>query len=205
MLKVSDLACMRGEGCLFSGLSFELREGQVMHLVGSNGIGKSSLLRLLAGFSNPLSGDIEWQGENIHQDLTRYRQDLVFLPDQAPLKKQLCPDDHLNFWQRLLGFKDGVSGDVGLGKVSDLPTKMLSSGQRRRSSFLLLTGTRKLWLLDEPFVGLDSQGVEMLLEKIEQHRQDGGIIILTSHIALDMPNCTVLSLTEFTLTQFVVS
>ncbi len=197
MLKVKNLACTRGERCLFEGLSFDLEEGGLLHLVGNNGIGKSSLLRLLAGFNTPLFGEIDWCGSNVYEDLTAFRQNLIFLPDQAPLKKQLSPDDHLVFWQRLLGYKTGSSQDVGLSHVADLPAKVLSSGQRRRSSFLLLDQGRKLWLLDEPFVGLDHEGVEMLLSKIDQHRKEKGMVLLTSHIPLSLSDYRVLDLASY--------
>ena len=95
MLAVENLACLRGERCLFSDLSFQLSKGGLMHLVGSNGIGKSSLLRLLAGFSYPLAGQVLWDGNAIEDDVAGYRQNLVFLQDQAPLKKQLSPRNHL--------------------------------------------------------------------------------------------------------------
>jgi heme exporter protein A len=188
VLQIENVACARGDRLLFSGLSFGLAKGELVHLTGGNGLGKSSLLRLLAGFSRPLEGRISWKNESIEKDLALYRQQVIFLRDQATVKGQLDCTEHASFWGKLLGHSDVDAAEkaarFGLETVLDIPGRFLSSGQRRRTSLMLLDSNRSLWLLDEPFVGLDQAGVSMLLARIEDHRAQGGMVILTSHIKL---------------------
>lgn len=189
MLEVVDLECRRGDRRLFSGLSFSLAEGTLLHLQGANGSGKTTLQRAVCGLLLPQEGEIRWNGESIRSLKEEYCRDLVYLGHLNGIKNDLTGLENLRISATLDG--DTVRGEdqlwgalkrMGLRGFEDLPTKVLSQGQKKRVALarLLLSGA-KLWVLDEPFVGLDVNAVELLQALIAEHVADGGMVILTTH------------------------
>ncbi len=188
MLRGINLACVRGERPLFSGIDLAVDAGEWLHVRGANGVGKTSLLRLLAGLAQPADGDITWQGEPIGSSAAAYRADLLFLGHHGALKDDLSALENIE----LAGALDGappVRVDVlaalrrfGLQGREDLPVRVLSAGQKRRVLLArLLTRKAKLWVLDEPFTALDSRAVTMLSDLIGEHLAQGGMAVVTSH------------------------
>ncbi|MBU1237028.1 MAG: cytochrome c biogenesis heme-transporting ATPase CcmA [Gammaproteobacteria bacterium] len=194
MLSVSDLACVRGERRLFSGLGFDLAPGEWLHVQGENGSGKTTLLRALVGLSHPAEGEIRWRGEPIRQLGEEYRQELLYLGHHGAVKEELTPLENL----RLAAALDGRTLDdretlaalhrFGLKGREELPVRFLSAGQKRRVLLArLVTRNAPLWVLDEPFTALDVKAVDMLSALISEHVAQGGLAILTSHQAMPMP------------------
>ncbi|MFA9201338.1 MAG: heme ABC exporter ATP-binding protein CcmA [Cypionkella sp.] len=182
---MSDLACRRGDRLLFRGLSFELRAGEALQVVGANGTGKSSLLRILAGLLRPLAGRVEWQGP------------VALLDDRLPLDEHLPLGKALGFWTRL-DAADRALDRAGLYPLSDVPVRFLSTGQRKRAAMLQSAPPAGgLWLLDEPLNGLDAAGVTMLLARIEAHRQGGGIAVIASHQPIILTDLQEIELTRY--------
>lgn len=188
MLRGINLACIRGERPLFSGIDLAVDAGEWLHVRGANGVGKTSLLRLLAGLAQPADGEITWQGEPIGSSAAAYRADLLFLGHQGALKDDLSALENIE----LAGALDGsppARTDVlaalrrfGLQGREDLPVRVLSAGQKRRVLLArLLTRKAKLWVLDEPFTALDAKAVTMLSELIGEHLGQGGMAVVTSH------------------------
>jgi heme exporter protein A len=188
MLRGINLACIRGERPLFSGIDLEVDAGQWLHVRGANGVGKTSLLRLLAGLAQPADGEITWQGAPIGASAAAYRADLLFLGHQGALKDDLSALENIE----LAGALDGsppARSDVlaalrrfGLQGREDLPVRVLSAGQKRRVLLArLLTRKAKLWVLDEPFTALDARAVTMLSDLIGEHLGRGGMAVVTSH------------------------
>lgn len=188
MLRGINLACVRGERPLFSGIDLAVDAGEWLHVRGANGVGKTSLLRLLAGLAQPADGDITWQGEPIGSSAAAYRADLLFLGHHGALKDDLSALENIE----LAGALDGsppARADVlaalrrfGLQGREDLPVRVLSAGQKRRVLLArLLTRKAKLWVLDEPFTALDSRAVTMLSDLIGEHLAQGGMAVVTSH------------------------
>ncbi len=188
MLRGINLACIRGERPLFSGIDLAVDGGEWLHVRGANGVGKTSLLRLLAGLAQPADGEITWQGEPIGASAAAYRADLLFLGHQGALKDDLSALENIE----LAGALDGsppARADVlaalrrfGLQGREDLPVRVLSAGQKRRVLLArLLTRKAKLWVLDEPFTALDARAVTMLSELIGEHLGQGGMAVVTSH------------------------
>lgn len=193
-LSAHELTCIRGNRPLFSGLSFELDAGQWMYVRGNNGAGKTSLLRQLAGLSQPAAGTVYWNGEEIGAAGAAYREILLFLGHHAGIKDELTPLENL----RLAAALDGHTlteaealtalRRLGLKGREELPVCFLSQGQRRRVLLCrLLTRRARLWILDEPFTALDVNAVELLGSLLADHVGQGGVAILTSHQSIPLP------------------
>ena len=188
LLSVRSLTCVRGDRTLFSDLDLQVTSGEWLHIRGENGIGKTSLLRLLAGLAKPAAGEILWGNQSIFSDPSQYHRDLLFLGHRDSLKEDLTAFENLSIATALDGV--AVSDEeilqslhrFGLRGREDLPVNCLSAGQKRRVLLArLLLRKAKLWILDEPFNALDVHAVEMLSELIAEHIANGGIAILTSH------------------------
>ena len=201
MLTASGLSCTRGERRLFTGLDLAVGPGEWLHVQGENGAGKTSLLRILASLSPPAEGEVSWRGAPIRTLAEDYRRDLLFLGHHGAVKEDLTPFENL----RLAAQLDGSTLDdraalealarFGLRGREDLSVRFLSAGQKRRV-LLARLAVRKapLWILDEPFTALDVKAVDMLSGLIEAHLAANGLVILTSHQSMPLPNGKVLKL-----------
>ena len=184
-----DLACIRGERLVFAHISFALAAGDALILTGPNGSGKSSLLRLIAGYLKPAEGAVYWNGTPANADQDNIRRNLHYVGHLDGVKSVLSVRENLYFWARLRG-ADGnaVSAALarfGLFPLADFPARFLSAGQRRRLSLArLLASPARLWLLDEPAVGLDSQSAGVLAQVVDAHRAGGGLVIAATHMDL---------------------
>ncbi len=179
MLSVKNLDLIRGERTLHSDLTFDLKAGQGLTLVGPNGSGKTTLLYYLAGLieSPAVMRQCEGRGET------------VFLPAELALYDNMSVLDNVNIFQKLVGAKDVLNQSLSYFELVALQHKrvdQLSTGQKRRVSLArLLLSPAKLWLLDEPDQGLDSGFKEKLQDLLRQHTQQGGAYIIATH-ARDM-------------------
>ncbi|MBM5571699.1 MULTISPECIES: cytochrome c biogenesis heme-transporting ATPase CcmA [Deefgea] len=203
MLSIAQLAAQRGNRLLFSALSLTFQAGDCVHLRGENGVGKTTLLKLLAGLTQPLHGEISWGEQKIAKLGDDYYAQLHYLGHKDALKELLSPFDNLQLTAKLAGNPLSEAAvlqalaQVGLARQSDLPVRSLSQGQKKRAALARLVATpRPLWLLDEPFVGLDAKAQEQLGTWISEHCSNGGITIFTSHqiIPETIPNLTELNL-----------
>lgn len=193
MLEVRDLECVRGDHRLFSGLSFELQGGELLRLRGSNGSGKTSLLRTVCGLLEPAAGEVRWQGKNIRAQRDEFHGDLLYLGHHNGIKAELTGFENLRLSAALSGqrLRDDAIYDalerIGLGGREDLPTQVLSQGQKRRVALArLLLSEAELWVLDEPFTALDVKAVALLKRLITEHLQAQGMVILTTHQEVDL-------------------
>jgi len=185
-IAVDDLACRRGDRVLFRGLSFKLEAGQALQIAGANGVGKSSLLRLIAGLARPFAGSVERSGT-------------VGLIDERPaLDPDLPLDRALAFWSRLDGGQPAGSGALGLDDLLDVPVRYLSTGQRKRAAMARLIGQNAaVWLLDEPLNGLDVHAVRIFEDLTSAHCANGGIAIIASHQPFALSDLTTLTLADY--------
>jgi heme exporter protein A len=189
MLECRELTCVRGDRPLFEKLSFTLAPGSALHIVGANGAGKTSLMRLVCGLSVPAAGEVRWQGEKIRSLREEFSRQLIYVGHAPAVKDDLTPVENLQTACTLAGL--GVHhlearqalGRIGLIGREDLPTKVLSQGQRRRVVLarLLLATRVPLWVLDEPFTALDKRAVSDLRQTIDAHVQEQGMVIYTTH------------------------
>ncbi len=188
MLQASGLFCERGDRQLLNGLSFSLESGQLLHIRGANGAGKTSLLRIIAGLLLPTEGEVLWSGKPIKQQREEYHQDLLYLGHLDGVKGDLTAIENLRIDSQLQAANAtdeemwSALGKIGLAGFEEVFTKQLSQGQHRRVGLCrLLLSKAKLWVLDEPFNALDVKAVKMLADLIEAHLGAGGMVMLTTH------------------------
>ena len=193
MFSVSNLSCSKGDKRLFSGVSFTLQPGQWLHLEGDNGVGKTSLLRLACGLSALEDGEITWNHQAVVQDPEAFRANLAYLGHQLALKEDLTPMENLRADAAVAGRplrpEDALKAlaQLGLRGREHLPVRVLSQGQKRRTALArLLVSPAKLWILDEPFVALDTAAQSALAQIINDHLAKQGMVLLTSHQAVSL-------------------
>ena len=198
MLEASNLGCVRGERNLFSGIGFRLDGGELLYLQGSNGSGKTSLLRMLCGLSHPAAGEIRWHSELISRLGEEYRRELCYLGHPNAIKEEMTPLENLLASAKLAGenIDEGAAIDalerIGLAGREDLACRYLSQGQKRRVALARLVNERRaLWILDEPYVALDPIAIELVAGLIGAHLQRGGLAVLTTHQAVEVAAGTV--------------
>jgi heme exporter protein A len=186
----TDLACIRGDRLLFRRLGFAVGPGGALVLTGANGSGKSSLLRLMAGLLAPAAGALSWAGRPIAEDREAQRGRTHYLGHQDAIKPTLTVRETLALHARLRGADTGPAIEnalekLGIDHLIDLPGRQLSAGQKRRVGLArLVLCPAPLWLLDEPTVGLDTDGLAAFAAICAAHRASGGVIVAATHADL---------------------
>ncbi len=197
-LIVNDLSCQRGYNELFSNLSFELSQGEILRISGANGSGKTSLLRIIAGISYGESGNVTFN--NNPAGSIAYQSDVFYLGHLPALSPELHCKENLDYLTQINGSNTGRLVDDALANVGLKHYKYeyaanLSAGQKRRVVLAALFITQaKIWLLDEPFAALDADGIKSIENQITEHCENGGLCILTTHQDSKLPNLRMLAL-----------
>lgn len=187
---IADLACVRGGRVLFSGLSLSLGAGEACHVMGANGVGKSSFIRVLAGLLPTSSGACTLVGR------------IALADERLALDPDIAVRDALAHWARLDGASDemvdGALAATGLDKLAFVPVRIFSTGQRKRAVLARVVASgADIWLLDEPANGLDSASLARLGAAMAAHRARGGMIIAASHQPLPLDDPMTLDLARF--------
>ena len=184
-LTATEIACRRGERLLFAGVTLDLGSGDALQVAGPNGTGKSSLIRILAGLARPFEGSVSREGS-------------AGLLDERPALDEYEPLGRaLGFWQRLDSAVAPLDR-LGLGGLTDVPVRYLSTGQRKRAAIARLIGQdAPIWLLDEPLNGLDREAVQVVEALVDEHCSAGGIALVASHQPFALARMTRLDLTAF--------
>jgi heme exporter protein A len=176
-LAIKGLGCRRGGRLLFAGLDLNLSAGQSALIAGPNGIGKSSLLRIVAGLLAPFAGTVDAIGA------------IALADEAAALDREKVLRAALGFWAELDGASpariDAALTDLGIAHLADIPVRILSTGQRKRAALArTIVSGADIWLLDEPANGLDVASAQALVQVVERHRLAGGIVLAASHMPL---------------------
>ncbi|MCP3849848.1 MAG: cytochrome c biogenesis heme-transporting ATPase CcmA, partial [Gammaproteobacteria bacterium] len=194
-LCVSELSCVRGYRELFHNLSFELSPGEILHIKGENGAGKTSMLRILAGLALPVTGMISFNGYDCRQYRSEYNEQVAFMGHKLGIKLELTPIENIQSYCELHAPQSkqqilDTLEQVGLYGFEEMYSNQLSAGQKRRVALAqTMLSDAKLWILDEPFTSLDVIGVALFLKVIQQHVNNGGMVLLTTHQEVNLENC----------------
>ena len=188
MLEARDLECVRGQRLLFRDLSFSIRPGECLELRGTNGSGKTSLLRMLSGMVAPTSGAILWHGTPIAAVREEYLASLAYVGHRSAVKDELTATENLRLSCALsgCGLSEEVARDVlhrmALNEQAHLHTRQLSDGQRRRLALArLLACPRSMWLLDEVLTSLDEVAARSMTLLVDEHLSSGGMAVIATH------------------------
>lgn len=194
LLSGKSLCLLRGDHCLFSELNFALNSGELLLVEGTNGSGKTSLLRAIGGMLDFETGNVFWRDREVTDDYQAFRSDLVWLAHKVGFKGDLTLVENLRFESGLrstsLASLDQVLDRLGLTRLIDLPFRALSAGQQRRVALArMLLADAELWIMDEPFTNLDAAGQSLVVELIAEHLANDGLCVMASHqgIELDAP------------------
>ncbi len=205
-LLANNLSCGRGQQALFAGINFSLQAGELLQIKGKNGVGKTTLLRVLCGLLPPWHGEISWQGGH-----------LAYVGHQLGLKEELSVEENLNFSCKAhVGeskLESNLDSDKDFARDSSLDlskalaivemqaqqhmlVQKLSAGQKRRVALArLLLLNAQLWVLDEPFTSLDRAGIECMQNLLIQHVQVGGLVVFSSHQEISLPQVEIKHIT----------
>ncbi|MBO6525769.1 heme ABC exporter ATP-binding protein CcmA [Erythrobacter sp.] len=187
-LVAKDIACRRGERLLFRGLSLACEGGDAYHITGANGIGKSSLIRILAGLMQPFAGAVEREGT------------MGLVDERLALDGNRSLGQALAFWEALDGSRDPGRAIqlLELGPLMDVPVRYLSTGQKKRAALArLINRGSPIWLLDEPLNGLDGEAQKTFEALIAIHCSGGGIAVVASHQPIALPSPRILDLARY--------
>jgi heme exporter protein A len=196
-LQGENLHLWRGERHVLRGVGLDLVSGEVLQITGSNGAGKTSLLRTLCGFMYPEEGRVLWDGSDVRKDMPAYHSELAYVGHEPPLKADLTARENLRYW---VGVRRPVTAAqldesldiVGARAFADRFIRTLSAGQKRR---VALAGLRlldaRLWLLDEPTTNLDADGQKLVGRLIEEQVAQGGLVVAAVHHPLAVESARV--------------
>jgi len=194
-LQVQHASVERAGRQLFAPVSFELQASQAMHLQGDNGSGKTSLLRGLCGLSPLSQGQVLWDGQPVQEVREGFLRDVFYLGHALGLKDELSALENLQTTAAMAGQvlhlqeAEQALAAQGMSNRMHLPLRVLSQGQKRRVALARLQVSKaRLWLLDEPMVALDSAAQHTLIDLLRAHTAQGGMLLFTSHQALDVGN-----------------
>ena len=187
-LSATELACRRGDRVLFRGLSFSLGECRALQVIGPNGTGKSSLLRIIAGLLRPFEGTVECNRQ------------VALLDERLPLDGHLPLGHAFRFWSRIDGggYSSGNLEGLGLDTLAAVPVRYLSTGQRKRAAILQSNARMAgVWLLDEPLNGLDVDAAAQFQDRVAAYLAGGGIAVIASHQPFHVDGLQRLHLSDY--------
>lgn len=192
VLKAANIQLWRGERHVLRGVSFEIGAGEALHVCGPNGVGKTSLLRVVCGLLQAEEGEVTWNGTPTGSANSAYLDSLAYLAHDTALKGDLTAIENLHFsvgLKRLVASNEvrTTLADLGVESCVHLPCRVLSAGQRRRVALCrILLSDARLWVLDEPFTNLDAASSAHVAETLAQHLGGGGLALIAAHQGLDV-------------------
>ena len=197
VLSVTNLSVVKRDRVLFENLNFAVEQGGLLYVKGQNGAGKTSLLRVLAGLVEPDSGEVFFSQQKIQDCRESYHHNLVYFGHKLGINLTLSAVGNLQYWCKLHQVVISVDmifdtlAQLNLVGLEDIPVTNLSAGQQRRVALarFWFKQNAKLWILDEPFTAIDTQGIQLITKQITKFLGAGGAVVMTSHqtLRIDYP------------------
>jgi heme exporter protein A len=190
LFSVVGVELWRGERHLLRDVSLEVRAGELLQVSGPNGVGKTSLLRVMCGLLPAESGEVLWRGRSIRTEREEFCLQFAYLAHSNALKSDLTAAENLLYevsLRRTISRAQclEVLSQLGIVECADLAVRSLSAGQRRRVALArVILCAAKLWILDEPTTNLDADGVRLVDALLETHVANGGAVLVAAHHAL---------------------
>ena len=204
MLLANNISFYRNNSIIFKDVSLALPSQKIINITGANGTGKTTLLKILTHVLIPKKGDIFWNGKNIKKNLFNYYKDVTFVMDKQTSNINLSVIENIFFWKKLFSSIiskkeiDAILDLLSLDSYRNTPINYLSNGEIKKLELTrLVIEQKKLWMLDEPYIGLDIETINLLNETFINHTKSGGMIIFSSHYVPDIPNIENLQLENY--------
>ena len=204
MLLANNLSFKRGRKEIFQEMNISLPSKKIIHLKGRNGIGKTTLIKILVNMLFPTTGEIYWNGKNIKKNLYEFFSNLTYIMDIQTSKNELTVSENIQFWMKLFSSSikpkqlEGVFDLLSLDKYKNAQVNFLSKGEiRKLELFRLVIEQKKLWILDEPYVGLDESAYELINETFRNHIENNGMIFFSSHHYPELQNMETINLENY--------
>ena len=205
MLLANNLSFQRNNKEIFKNLNISLTPKKIIHLRGRNGIGKTTLIKILTNMLLPSSGEIYWNGKNIKKNLNEFFNNLTYIMDTQTSKIEMTVMENIIFWKKLfsspieLNEIDAIINFLLLKNYKNTKVNYLSTGEIKKLELCrLIIEQKKLWILDEPYVGLDQLMIDSVNATFENHIANGGMIIFSSHSNPALKNMETIQLENYT-------
>ena len=204
MLLANNLSFKRFSKTIFNNVDISLAPNNITQIKGRNGIGKTTLIKILSNILIPTTGDIYWNGQNIKKAPYMFFKNLTYIMDTNTSKKNMTVYENVKFWSKI--FRSMISKktieslleSLEIEIYKNIMVKYLSLGEVRKLELCrLVIEQRKLWILDEPYLNLDKSITNLLNETIKRHSNNGGITIFSSHFRPQ-----IMSIKEFQLEDY---
>tara|TARA_B100000073_G_C23563497_1_gene505077 strand:- start:84 stop:689 length:606 start_codon:yes stop_codon:yes gene_type:complete len=193
MLLVQNLSLERLDKKIFENINFSLGTNKIVMLKGRNGSGKTSLLKSVLCILEPTSGSMFWKGKPINKNLYDFYNNVTYISDKTSSVRQLTIANNIKIWKRIFLSKldnnqiDGILSNLNLTNLIDKKVNTLSLGEIKKLELLrLVLEEKKIWILDEPLNNLDSDTIEILAQTFEDHCDNGGSILFSTHQELQI-------------------
>tara|TARA_Y100000817_G_scaffold238005_1_gene190025 strand:- start:114 stop:731 length:618 start_codon:yes stop_codon:yes gene_type:complete len=201
MLLANNIVFKRNNRYIIKDTSVSLAPKKIVHLKGNNGVGKTTLLKLLSNILIPDDGEIFWNGKNINKKPYDFYKETTFIMDKPTSISDLTVKENIFFWKKLFSSQrtikeiDSVLNIFSLQQYYNTQINYLSYGEIKKLELSrLIIEQKKLWILDEPFAGLDIKTIELIHQTIINHAELGGMVIFTSHLDPNINNLENLNL-----------
>ncbi|PPR46045.1 MAG: Cytochrome c biogenesis ATP-binding export protein CcmA [Alphaproteobacteria bacterium MarineAlpha5_Bin8] len=204
MLLANNLSFRRENQTIFNSLDLSLSPKKIIHLYGNNGVGKTTLIKILADVLNSDSGEIYWNGKNIKKNTYEYFSNLTYIMDSNTSNNQMSVIENINYWTKLFSSNikstelESVLKMLFLNTKKDIKAENLSRGEIKKLELIrLVIEKKKFWLLDEPYSGLDNDSIVLINETFRNHLNSNGMIIFASHYCPEIPNIETIDLAKY--------